>query len=44
MGLSAGPVVILGPAQPTPGKANPMMENAYELIGEYYDEYFTTCN
>ena len=37
-------VVILGPAQPTPGRANPMMENAYELIGEYYDEYFTTCN
>ena len=36
-------MVILGPAQPT-GKANPMMENAYELIGEYYDEYFTTCN
>ena len=21
-----------------------MMENAYELIGEYYDEYLTTCN
>ena len=37
-------VVIKGPAEPKPGKANPMMENAYELIGEYYDEYFTTCN
>ena len=21
-----------------------MMENAYELIGEYYDEYLTVCN
>lgn len=37
-------VVIKGPSKPKPGKANPMMENAYELIGEYYDEYFTTCN
>lgn len=37
-------VVIKGPASPKPGKENPMMENAYELIGEYYDEYLTVCN
>ena len=37
-------VLVKGPAEPKPGKKNPMMENAYELIGEYYDEYLTTCN
>ena len=37
-------VLVKGPADPKPGKKNPMMENAYELIGEYYDEYLTTCN
>ena len=37
-------VFIKGPAKPYPGAANPMMENAYDLIGEYYDEYLTVCN
>ena len=37
-------VFVKGPMKPTPGKSNPMMENAYDLIGEYYDEYLTVCN
>ena len=37
-------VFIKGPAKPYPGAANPMMENAYDLIGEYYDESLTVCN
>ena len=37
-------VFVKGPAKPAPGRTNPMMENAYDLIGEYYDEYLTVCN
>ena len=37
-------VLVKGPAEPKPGKSNPMMENAYDLMGEYYDEYLTVCN
>jgi hypothetical protein len=37
-------VFVKGPAKPMPGKSNSMMENAYELIGEYYDEFLTVCN
>tara|TARA_B100000085_G_C18549671_1_gene515344 strand:+ start:64 stop:1545 length:1482 start_codon:yes stop_codon:yes gene_type:complete len=37
-------VFVKGPMKPTPGKSNPMMDNAYDLIGEYYDEYLTVCN
>ena len=37
-------VFVKGPVKPTPGRPNPMMENAYELIGEYYDEYLTVSN
>jgi DNA-directed RNA polymerase beta' subunit len=37
-------VQVNGPFEPKPGKENPMMENAYELIGEYYDEYLTVTN
>ena len=37
-------VFVKGPAKPAPGRNNPMMENAYDLIGEYYDEYLTVCN
>jgi hypothetical protein len=37
-------VQVKGPMEPKPGKENPMMENAYELIGEYYDEFLTVSN
>lgn len=37
-------VMVKGPVKPSPGKSNPMMNNAYELIGEYYDEDLTVCN
>ena len=37
-------VVINGPESPSPGRANPMMENAAELIGQYYDETLTVSN
>jgi DNA-directed RNA polymerase subunit A' len=37
-------VVVNGPETPSPGRANPMMENAAELMGQYYDESLTTSN
>ncbi len=37
-------VFVKGPAKPAPGRKNPMMENAYDLMGDYYDDYLTTCN
>ncbi|MDB2565301.1 hypothetical protein N9X64_00125 [bacterium] len=37
-------VLIKGPEKPAPGRDNAMMVNAYELIGQYYDEYYTVTN
>ena len=37
-------VQVKGPFEPKPGTENPMMENAYDLIGEYYDESLTVTN
>ena len=37
-------ILIKGPEKPAPGRENAMMVNAYQLIGDYYDEYYTVSN